>query len=183
MKANNYTETLEMPQGITARFDGRSVTVKGKYGEVKRKLIEPGIVASISGNKITFVVKKFTKKEKTKMGTIIAHLKNMFNGAEKGHPYRLKVCSGHFPMNVSFTNNQLVVKNFIGEKVPRTLAISKEVKLKVEGEFISLEAADKELAGQTAAAIEHMTRRADYDRRVFQDGIYIIEKDGKPVTA
>jgi ribosomal protein L6P/L9E len=31
---------------------------------------------------------------------------------------------------------------------------------------------------QVSADIENLVRRTDYDRRVFQDGIYITEKDG-----
>jgi len=51
----------------------------------------------------------------------------------------------------------------------------------VDGHFIIVESVNKENAGQTAASIEKLTRRAAFDKRVFQDGIFIIEKDGKPV--
>ena len=46
----------------------------------------------------------------------------------------------------------------------------------MEGNLIYVESCDKELAGQVAADIEQTTRRPGFDRRIFQDGIYIIEK-------
>jgi len=55
------------------------------------------------------------------------------------------------------------------------------VKVSVDGHFVIVEGVNKEKTGQTAALIEKLTRRAAFDKRVFQDGIYIIEKDGKPV--
>jgi len=35
---------------------------------------------------------------------------------------------------------------------------------------------DKEHVGQTAANIEHLTHVRDKDRRVFKDGIYLINR-------
>ena len=183
MRIANHEDILVIPKGIDVRIDGLDVSVKGKLGELRRRLLEPGIKMRVESNTIKILVPKFTKKSKTKVGTIMAHIKNMFKGVSVGHTYKLKICSGHFPMNVSFTNNQLIVKNFIGEKIPRTLKIDPGVKLTLEAPIITLEGIDRELCGRTASEIEHLTRRADYDRRVFQDGIYITEKDGKAVRA
>jgi large subunit ribosomal protein L6 len=44
-----------------------------------------------------------------------------------------------------------------------------------------VEGIDKELTSQTAALIEKLTRRPGFDKRIFQDGIFMIEKDGKPL--
>ena len=105
----------------------------------------------------------------------------MAKGVLEGYKYTLKICSGHFPMNVSVGGGQLIVKNFFGEKVPRTLEFSKSAKVTIEGEIIHVESTDKEIAGQVAAAIEQLTRRPGFDTRVFQDGIYITNKDGKDI--
>ena len=53
--------------------------------------------------------------------------------------------------------------------------------VKVEGSEIIIESTNKELAGQAAADIEQLTRITNKDRRIFQDGIYITEKDGKKI--
>ena len=48
--------------------------------------------------------------------------------------------------------------------------------VKVEGEKITVESCDKELAGKIASDIELLTSKSNRDLRVFQDGIYMIEK-------
>ena len=110
-----------------------------------------------------------------------AHIKNMIKGVSEGFVYTLKICSSHFPMSVSVSGNKLEVKNYLGEKVPRVLNLVENVKVTINGEEVVVESSDKELAGQTAANIELLTRRSGFDRRVFQDGIYITEKAGKIV--
>ena len=115
------------------------------------------------------------------IGTIKAHVKNMIKGVTEGHRYILKICSGHFPMSVSVSNNEIQIKNFLGEKIPRIVKLRDDVKVKVEGDKIIIESLNKESAGQTAADIETICKIRDKDIRIFQDGIWIIEKDGKGI--
>lgn len=82
-------------------------------------------------------------------------------------------------MNVSVSNDQFTVKNFLGEKTPRILKLKKDVKVKVEGDQVIVESVDKELAGQTAADIEILCKITNRDPRIFQDGIWVISKAGK----
>ena len=82
-------------------------------------------------------------------------------------------------MNVAIDKNEIVVKNFLGEKIPRRALILPGVKVRLDKDIITLESSDKEKAGQTAANIESSTRITDKDRRVFMDGIWMIEKAGK----
>ena len=181
MKVQNYIEKLELVEGVTVTVDKNTITLKGEKGEVSRRFIEPSIIISVEDNSIKFDIKKYTKSEKTLLGTYKSHLKNIMKGVIEGHEYRLKICSGHFPMNVSFNNNIFQVKNFLGEKIPRKLEISKEVQLVVEGDSVTINGINKELVAQTAASIEQLTRRSNFDKRVFQDGIYIVIKDGKEI--
>jgi large subunit ribosomal protein L6 len=124
-------------------------------------------------------VKVINKKSKKTANSFKAHIKNMVKGANEGHIYKLKICSGHFPMTVSLKGETLEIKNFIGEKVPRTLKVLEGTTVKVDGTEIIVESINKEKAGHMAASIEQLTRRPGFDRRIFQDGIYIVEKDGK----
>ena len=160
-------------------MDGAIVTVKGPKGEHTRKIGSKRYDVKVEGQNVVFSAKNVTRKLKRLISVNATHVGNMARGVTEGHVYRLKICSGHFPMNVSVKGDVFEVKNFIGEAVPRTLKLKEGCTVKVEGEEITVESTSKELAGNQAAAIELLTRRPGFDSRVFQDGIYIVEKDGK----
>jgi len=105
----------------------------------------------------------------------------MIAGVSEGHTYKLKICSGHFPMTVAVDNKDFVIKNLLGEKVPRKISIKQGVDIKVEGDEIVVTGINKNHVAQQAAAIEEMSKRSGFDKRIFQDGVYIISKDGKEI--
>ena len=170
---------IELPEGITLTREPRTITVKGPKGEVTRKLADKSVSVEVKGNVVDIGYDFDSKSYKKNLFTIRAHIKNMIKGVSEGYEYKLKICSGHFPMNVSLKGDLFEVKNFIGEKVPRQLKLKQGVDVKINGDIIEVKSSDKEIAGQTAASIEKLTKRLGFDKRIFQDGIYIIEKDGK----
>lgn len=178
---NKIEDEIELEGGTTANIEDALLTLNGPEGETKKDFNNPLIQLKQEGNKIKLTSKRFTKREKKLLGTFKAHILNMIKGVNKGHIYKLKICSSHFPMNVSINNDELTVKNFFGEKSPRILKIKNGVSTKIEGEEIIIRSTNKEWAGQTAADIEQLTRITNKDRRIFQDGIFIIEKDGKKI--
>jgi len=171
---------VELPKGVTADFDGQNLTIKGPKGEVQR-LMGKQLTAKVEGSKIVFESGRDTKENKSMLGSLTAHVKNIIRGVVENHNYTLKICSGHFPMSVTTSKEEFTVKNFLGEKIPRILRLKKGAAVKVEGDKVIVESISKELAGQTAADIEQLTRRTNYDTRIFQDGIYITNKDGKDI--
>lgn len=169
---------IEIPEGLTVKT-GPVIQISGPQGEVKKKLLHPKIKITSTPNKILLESPQSTKKEKKTLHTFHYHLKNMIAGVLEKHIYKLKICSGHFPMNVSVNNNQLLIKNFLGENTPRKLNIKPGVEVKVEGDEILVSSPDKESAGQVAADIEQLTKIKNWDIRLFQDGCHIIHKAGK----
>ncbi|MBD3249690.1 50S ribosomal protein L6 [Candidatus Woesearchaeota archaeon] len=179
--ADLLKEELELPENIEAKIENNALHLKGPKGETSRKLLAPRVDFKVEGKKIIIDPIKNTKREKKLVKTYAAHIKNMIKGVSEGHHYALKICSSHFPMTVTIENSMLSVKNYLGESVPRQLPLKQGVDVKVEGDKIDIESPDKELAGQTAASIERMCSPGNKDRRIFQDGIYIIEKTGKEI--
>ncbi|RMF05964.1 50S ribosomal protein L6 [Candidatus Woesearchaeota archaeon] len=175
-------EKITLPEGIQAAYENNELVVKGPKGEVRKKLLAPRISIAVDGNSVVLSSKNATKREKTLMGTFKAHIRNLIKGAQEGYTYKLKICAGHFPMNVSVSGNEFVVKNFLGEKVPRKVKIREGAAVKVEGDIVVVESNNKEIAGQMAADIEQLTVVKNRDRRIFQDGIFIIEKDSKKIA-
>ena len=177
-RKSKITSELELPKEVTVEFDLQRLTIKGPKGEVQRQMPKQ-VRARIEGTKIIFESGRDTKENKKLLGSLTAHIKNIFRGTVENHNYTLKICAGHFPMTVTVLDNKLHVKNFLGEKVPRILKLKTGAVVKVDGQFIHVSSASKELAGQVSADIEQLTRRPGFDTRVFQDGLYIIMKDGK----
>jgi len=175
-------EEIQLPEKVSASLQSDVLIIKGKKGEVKRDFKGKSIGIECGDKTIKLDSGKYNKMKKKIMNSYAAHIKNMIRGSEEGHTYTLKICSGHFPMNVSISNNQLIIKNFLGEKVPRTLKLKPGAEVKLDGDKIVVESTNKETAGQISADIEQLTRRAGFDTRIFQDGIYIIIKDGKDIS-
>lgn len=181
MKPQKITEKVKIPEGCNAEFKDYKIIIKGSQGEVSRAVTTPRIKVKLENNSILLEAEKPSKREKMLLNTYKAHIKNMFKGVKEKHIYKLKICSGHFPMTVTSKNNIFEIKNFLGEKVPRRLVLKPGPEVSIEGDVITVTSNSKELAGQTASLIEKLTRRPGFDKRVFQDGIYITEKDGKKV--
>jgi large subunit ribosomal protein L6 len=173
-----FTE-IEIPEGIEINLDGAEVTVKGPEGELKKEFEFGMVKVKKEGNKIILGNKKSTKREKKIMNTLTAHIKNMIKGVSKKFEYVLKAVFHHFPITIEVSGNFATIKNFLGEKVPRKVKIPEGVEIKVNKETIIITGLDKEITGQAAANFEAATRITSKDRRVFQDGIFIINKAGR----
>ena len=159
--------------------EGGTVKVKGPKGEVARRMLAHGVTIKSEGTALKLDTKKATKREKKMLYTYRAHIRNMIRGVQQPWVYKLKICSGHFPMTVAVAGNKFAIKNFLGEKVPRECSLPAGVDVKVAGQEITVTSVDRELAGQAAGLLELLTFKPNKDQRTFQDGIYITEKPGK----
>ncbi len=181
MKVKKLEEMVKMPEKVTVDLQNNKIILKGERGSLQRVMSNPHILITKKDNEIILTAKKVNKRNKKTLGTFKAHLRNMIKGVSEGFTYRLKICSSHFPMNISVTNTEFILKNFLGEKIPRVLKLSPEVKVKVEGADVVVQGNNKEQVSQTSASIEKLTKIKNRDPRIFQDGIYIISKDGKEI--
>jgi len=180
MKQEIFRE-IEIPEGVEVEIDGGNLTVKHSGKENKRAFKKGKLILEKKDRKIIIGNKNSTKREKRNMNTIFAHINNMLKGVQEEFEYELKIAFSHFPMTVEVKGNEAKIKNFLGEKVPRKVSIPHGAKVEVKGDKIIITASDKEIAGQAAANFENATRIRKRDRRVFQDGIYIIKKAGKDI--
>jgi large subunit ribosomal protein L6 len=175
------SQIIEIPEGVTLTLDNDTITVKGNEGEISRAFNFGRVDVSVEGNVLTLGNKFSTKTEKKMMNTITAHVKNMIAGVQEKFVYELKVCSGHFPMSLKQEGNKIIVKNFLGEKIDRVVTIMDGADVEINKEMITVKSINKEIAGQTAANFEKATIIKGRDKRIFQDGVYIIKKCGKEI--
>ncbi|MHC1635095.1 MAG: 50S ribosomal protein L6 [Candidatus Methanospirareceae archaeon] len=176
VKKKDISIEVPVPEGIDVRIEGRIVKVVGPKGEIERELWHPKLRIEREGDKVVISGNSLRKKEKALAGTFAAHIRNMIIGVKEGFVYKLRAVQAHFPMQISVTKEGVVISNFLGERKPRIARIEEGVEVEVKGKEIFVRGINKEAVGQTAANIERATRIKGYDPRVFQDGIYIVEK-------
>lgn len=176
-----YEYAIELPDGVTASFALGELTITGPKGAVTRRLQSKDTIVAVDGSRITLTTRKATKRFKREAHTFRSHVQNMIRGSTEGHTYTLKIASSHFPITVQQQGEKIVVKNFVGEKKARELAIPEGVSVKVSGDTVEVTGTDIVRAGNFAGALEKLCARPSFDNRIFQDGIYIVEKDGKRV--
>lgn len=172
------TEELDIPEGIECSHKQGIFSCKKGTQELKRAILIPNVSISIKDKKIIFATLKGTKNERKTIISNKYHLKNMFQGLDKEFTYKLEACNVHFPMTLKVEGNKLVINNFLGGKIPRYAEILPDVNVQIKGNLITLSSHNKESAGQTAANFEKATKVSNRDRRIFQDGIYLVEKPG-----
>ena len=168
---------LEIPEGITLEADKKTIKVSGEKGQLERSFKYFHDIKIEKKEKKLIVSSKIDKRKvKAMVGTIIAHVKNMIKGVKKGYIYNMKIVYSHFPMNVTLKGNVLEITNLCGGKSPRKAKILPGVKLEIKGKEVIATGIDKENVSQTCANIETATKLRGKDRRIFQDGIYIVNK-------
>jgi large subunit ribosomal protein L6 len=171
-------EIIEIPDGVQAAVQGRTVSVKGPKGQQSRTFPVSHILIAKEGNSITLTAELPRRKDSALLGTFRGHIRNMVTGVTSGFVYKMKIVYSHFPVKAAAKGEIFQIDNFLGEKHPRTAKIIGDTKVTVKGDEVILEGSNKEHVGQSAANIEQATRIKGYDLRVFQDGIYIVSKGG-----
>jgi large subunit ribosomal protein L6 len=172
---------ITIPEGVDITLEGEVVKAKGPNGEISRKLSYPGIRIRREGNQVVVEAEKDRRRQRAMTGTFASHINNLIKGVTEGFEYKMKVVHSHFPMSVKVSGREVIVENFLGEKTPRKTQIVGDCTVDVKGIDISIRGNNLEEVGQTAANIEQLTRVKRRDRRVFQDGIYLVERDGVEV--
>ncbi|MEM5834397.1 MAG: 50S ribosomal protein L6 [Candidatus Aenigmatarchaeota archaeon] len=173
-----YFVEFKIPEGVSVEIEGSKFKVSGPLGKLEKELKIP---KEVKVEKLNNLIKVSCEKERRKLkamvGTVIAHLRNMVEGVQKGFKYKLKIVYSHFPVTVKVEGDRVLIQNFLGERVPRIAKIKGNVKVEVVPPEIYVSGIDLEDVSQTAANIEQACRIKARDRRVFQDGIWIVGRE------
>lgn len=177
----HLTETVALPAGVTCHAKETTITCSKGGTSLSRTFVLKGVHFATHEGSIVVTCPRANKKTRAILLSTLAHLKNMFAGLEHPYVYELEICNVHFPMTVKVEGTKFIVTNFLGEKEKRVAAILPHVHVEVKGQKVTVSSADLEAAGQTAANIEKATHVSKRDRRVFQDGIFMTSKCGRPI--
>jgi large subunit ribosomal protein L6 len=171
-----HNVSVGIPEGITCDLNEDILTCKKGDIELKKKISVIGAKLSVDGGKISLNCAKANKRDVAIIKSNLSHVKNMLQGLEEKFVYNMEVCNVHFPMSVKVEGSNVVIGNFLGSKINRLAKILDGVEIEVKGKDVTVSGHDLEKTGQTAANIEKATRVPKKDRRVFQDGIFLVKK-------
>ncbi|MFW5912500.1 MAG: 50S ribosomal protein L6 [Candidatus Hadarchaeota archaeon] len=176
MMNKKVKETLEIPEDVEWSLDGNEVSVSGPRGELSREFDMKGVDLEREGDELIVLAISSRKEFRASVGTVLSHVNNMIEGVTEGFSSKLKVFYSHFPVTVGIEGNKIKIENFVGGEKPLYADIVGDTEVDIKGEEIIVSGFDKEAVGQTAANIEEATKLKNRDPRVFQDGIYIVER-------
>jgi large subunit ribosomal protein L6 len=172
-----YSKEIVVPSEVSVEISGERVKVSGPKGSLERKIDLNETKVEKKDNKIVVSSESERRKDKALVGSVAAHIRNLMEGVTKGYVYKLKVIYSHFPIQVKIEKDKVVFSNFLGERTSRIAKIVGKTEVKLEGADITVSGIDLEDAGQTASNLELATRRTGYDKKVFQDGCYIVSRE------
>ena len=168
---------VEMPEGVTATLQGRTLAIRGKLGEAKKHFDKVNVNIAVEGNRVLFTPFSAKRKDNVIINTVTSIVNNMVTGVTKGYTYKVKVVYAHFPITVKTKGKQVLVENFVGERSPRVSEIVGDSKVTIEGDDVIVKGVSLEDVGQTAANIELATKIKRKDQRIFLDGLYIYHRE------
>ena len=176
-KANKKMEieTVKVPSGVTVQVANSEVVVTGSGKTFQIPFKDKMISIKLESDQLGFsTVGKPTKPKVSSMRAIMSHVKNAFVGISTGFSKKFQVVYSHFPVSIETKGKEVVIKNFLGEKLPRSAQIIGDTKVEVKGQDITVTGSDKYSVGQTGNNLMVATMIRKKDRRVFQDGIYPV---------
>ena len=167
---------FDIPEGVEVGFEDQTLTVSGTRGTLSRKIVIRNLQLEIEDDKLKITMRFPSTRMIAIFGMQASIIDNMIIGVQRGFKSRLKVISSHFPITTEVREDEVLINNFLGERYPRKAKVHQGVEVGVEGEFLTVTGSDRDGVAQTAANIEQATVVRNRDRRIFQDGIYLIEK-------
>jgi large subunit ribosomal protein L6 len=167
---------VQVPAGVQVALQGRTITAKGKNGELKLDLTED-VDVKIEGNEVAVAPKGSDRRSRTMWGTTRSLIQGMVTGVSTGFVksmeitgtgYRAAVQGSDLVLNLGYSHE-------IRYPVPKGIKITCErpTAIKVEG-------ADKRQVGQVAAEIRAYRGPEPYKGKgVRYDNEVILRKEGK----
>lgn len=170
---------IPIPPNVTVAVTGTSVSIKGPKGELKR-VLPPDIKAEAKDGALVMVPVRETKKTAALWGLARSLVANMVEGVTAGFAKKLEFEGIGFRANLE--GDTIVFS--LGFSHPVRFKAPEGISLKVEKNTITVSGIDKELVGQTAAAIRNLKKPEPYKGKgIRYQGEIIRRKAGKKAVA
>ncbi len=168
-------QLIKLPEGVTAKITGDLVVILGPKGNLERKLPHGFSVEEKEGS-LAVKPQNNAFALSPNFGTTRAILANMVLGVSTGWKKVLELVGAGYRAEVAGNTLSLSV----GYSHPVKFEAPQGIAIKVEKMLITIEGADKEVVGQTAAFIRNVRPPEPYKGKgiKYQDEV-IRRKAGK----
>ncbi len=167
---------IELPSGVEATLQGKTLSVKGPKGTLTRELME-GIVVTIEGQNIMVTLAPSFSHAFNFLGLFWSLIANMVEGVSKGFEKRLEMIGVGYRAAVQGSLLDLQ----IGVSHPTKISIPSGIEVAIEKNTnITVKGIDKQLVGQFAADIRSKRPPEPYKGKgIRYTDEYVRRKAGK----
>lgn len=168
-------QPIQLTDKVKVSYADKAVTVSGDKGTLSRQIHEE-IDLDITDNVIRVTAEKSDRRTQALKGLVRSLVNNMVAGVEKGFERGLEINGIGYRAEVS---GNAVILN-IGFSHPVNFELPEGISARVEKNVLTLSGIDKELVGNTAAAIRRLRPPEPYKGRgIKYVEEYIQRKAGK----
>lgn len=176
-------KVVEIPSAVQLDIKGRTITVKGALGELKKTLPNAPVmyrkIKKDDKHAISITTYFAGRKNATCVQSLSAHIKNAITGVSKGYRFQMKYGYKRHPMKPVATadGKAINIALFLGAKDIRTIHAPEGVKIITDendkDKRIFVEGFDVDAVGSVCGLIHQSCIPTTLDRRKFKDGIYL----------
>jgi large subunit ribosomal protein L6 len=167
---------VTVPSGVTVQISGRTLSAKGKLGELRLEISDQ-VTARIEGGKVVFTPANDSKQARMLWGTTRNLVRNMVTGVAQGFQKNLEINGVGYRAAVQGKTLQLQ----LGYSHDVNIPIPDDVTIKCEKPTsITISGRDKQRVGQIAAEIRAFRGPEPYKGKgIKYDTETILRKEGK----
>lgn len=141
---------IVVPSGVEVTATSGVVSVRGPKGTLQRPLPSVVLVTVANGEVTVSVKKPDDKAQRALWGTWAAHIQNLITGVTSGFKKQLEVNGVGYKVALAGKDG---IKLDVGFSHPVKFPLPAGVSAAIEKNVVTLESIDKEILGQTAAAL------------------------------
>jgi large subunit ribosomal protein L6 len=169
-------KTIQLPKGVTATVEGKTVKVKGPKGELKVELVSE-VDAKVGPEGVTVTPREGAERGRQMWGLSRTLVNNLVVGVTQGFTQKLEINGVGYRAAVQGKNLQLQLgfSHDVAYPIPAGINIVCE-----KPTAIAVSGIDKQLVGQVAAEIRSYRPPEPYKGKgVKYAEEYILRKEGK----
>jgi len=172
-------QPIEIPTGTEVTISEGILTVKGKGGELSKKLHED-VTVKVEGTEVVVTPANETRQAQALWGTFASHVRNMVTGVNE--PYTKKLSVEGVGYKVALEGSKIVLNVGFSHQVE--VVIPEGVEVEVEKNVISIKGANKEVVGQFAANVRAVKKPEPYKGKGIRYSDEVVRrKEGKRAAA